>query len=178
MKTRAGSARVRFAPILPSSGVIDTQPKGAELASVLPLPEREATPPRLPVTGRECVPVPGKPTTRSPQTSRVPLDTGTSINGFPPGTQYDGLNVTTESGLTYGGALSLWFGNASAFGGRDGRRLERFAEDVISTTAAYLPAYIKASRDLPRLSSTRYGGLIDFTRSRALDRLGTRIAVS
>ena len=38
------------------------------------------------------------------------------INGAARGTQYDGVDVTTESGLTYGGALSLSFGNASAFG--------------------------------------------------------------
>ena len=38
------------------------------------------------------------------------------INGAARGTQYDGVTITADSGLTYGGALSLAFGNASAFG--------------------------------------------------------------
>jgi T5SS/PEP-CTERM-associated repeat protein len=37
------------------------------------------------------------------------------INGLTRGTQYDGVNINAESGLTYGGALSLSFGNGSAF---------------------------------------------------------------
>ena len=37
------------------------------------------------------------------------------INGLTRGTQYDGVNINAESGLTYGGALSLSFGNSSAF---------------------------------------------------------------
>ena len=38
------------------------------------------------------------------------------INGAARGTQYDGVSIIADSGLTYGGALSLSFGNASAFG--------------------------------------------------------------
>jgi len=38
------------------------------------------------------------------------------INGAARGTPYDGVDVTADSGLTYGGALLLAFGNASAFG--------------------------------------------------------------
>jgi fibronectin-binding autotransporter adhesin len=38
------------------------------------------------------------------------------INGTARGTQYDGLDILADSGLTYDGALSLAFGNASAFG--------------------------------------------------------------
>jgi len=37
------------------------------------------------------------------------------INGTTRGTDYDGVNITTASGLTYDGALSLSFGNGSAF---------------------------------------------------------------
>jgi len=37
------------------------------------------------------------------------------INGTTRGTQYDGLTINTASGLTYGGTLSLSFGNGSAF---------------------------------------------------------------
>jgi autotransporter-associated beta strand protein len=37
------------------------------------------------------------------------------INGTTRGTQYDGLDVTTASGVTYDGTLSLSFGNGSAF---------------------------------------------------------------
>jgi autotransporter-associated beta strand protein len=37
------------------------------------------------------------------------------INGTTRGTLYDGMNITTASGLTYGGALLLSFGNGSAF---------------------------------------------------------------
>jgi fibronectin-binding autotransporter adhesin len=38
------------------------------------------------------------------------------INGLTRGTQYDGVNITgTSTSLTYGGALSLAFGNGSAF---------------------------------------------------------------
>ncbi len=37
------------------------------------------------------------------------------IDGTARGTQYDGVNVTTADGLSYGGALSLAFGNGSAF---------------------------------------------------------------
>jgi len=37
------------------------------------------------------------------------------INGTTRGTDYDGVNITTASGLTYGGLLSLSFGNGSAF---------------------------------------------------------------
>ena len=38
------------------------------------------------------------------------------IDGLVRGTQYDGLDITGGSGPTYGGTLSLVFGNASAFG--------------------------------------------------------------
>ena len=38
------------------------------------------------------------------------------IDGLVRGTQYDGLDITGSSGPTYGGTLSLVFGNASAFG--------------------------------------------------------------
>ena len=38
------------------------------------------------------------------------------INGAARGTQYDGLDILADSGLTYDGALSLAFGNVSAFG--------------------------------------------------------------
>ena len=38
------------------------------------------------------------------------------IDGLVRGTQYDGLDVTGGSGPTYGGVLSLVFGNGSAFG--------------------------------------------------------------
>ena len=38
------------------------------------------------------------------------------IDGSARGTQYDGLDITGGSGPTYGGTLSLVFGNASAFG--------------------------------------------------------------
>lgn len=41
------------------------------------------------------------------------------INTTTRGTGYDGLNVTGASGPTYGGALSLAFGNGSAFGNAD-----------------------------------------------------------
>ena len=41
------------------------------------------------------------------------------IEGTTRGTQYDGLNITGSSGPTYGGALSLVFGNGSAFGNTD-----------------------------------------------------------
>jgi autotransporter-associated beta strand protein len=37
------------------------------------------------------------------------------INGTTRGTGYDGMNINTASGLTYDGALSLSFGNGSAF---------------------------------------------------------------
>jgi fibronectin-binding autotransporter adhesin len=37
------------------------------------------------------------------------------VNGTARGTQYDGLSINTASGLTYDGALSLSFGNGSAF---------------------------------------------------------------
>jgi autotransporter-associated beta strand protein len=37
------------------------------------------------------------------------------INGTTRGSDYDGVNITTASGLTYGGLLSLSFGNGSAF---------------------------------------------------------------
>jgi fibronectin-binding autotransporter adhesin len=37
------------------------------------------------------------------------------INGTTRGTQYDGLTINTASGLTYGGTMSLSFGNGSAF---------------------------------------------------------------
>ena len=38
------------------------------------------------------------------------------IDGLVRGTQYDGMDITGGSGPTYGGTLSLVFGNASAFG--------------------------------------------------------------
>ena len=41
------------------------------------------------------------------------------IDGTTRSTQYDGLNITGSSGPTYGGALSLVFGNGSAFGNND-----------------------------------------------------------
>ena len=41
------------------------------------------------------------------------------IDGTTRSTQYDGLNITGSSGPTYGGALSLVFGNGSAFGNTD-----------------------------------------------------------
>jgi len=41
------------------------------------------------------------------------------IDGLVRGTQYDGLDVTGGSGPTYGGVLSLVFGNGSAFGNTD-----------------------------------------------------------
>jgi autotransporter-associated beta strand protein len=41
------------------------------------------------------------------------------IDGTTRGTQYDGLNITGGTGPTYGGTLSLVFGNASAFGNTD-----------------------------------------------------------
>jgi hypothetical protein len=41
------------------------------------------------------------------------------IDGTTRGTQYDGLNITGGSGPTYGGTLSLVFGNGSAFGNTD-----------------------------------------------------------
>jgi hypothetical protein len=37
------------------------------------------------------------------------------INTTTRGTGYDGVNITADSGLTYDGALSLSFGNGSAF---------------------------------------------------------------
>ncbi len=42
-----------------------------------------------------------------------------AINGTTRGIQYDGLNITGSSGPTYGGALSLAFGNGSAFDNAD-----------------------------------------------------------
>jgi autotransporter-associated beta strand protein len=41
------------------------------------------------------------------------------IDGTTRSTQYDGLNITGSSGPTYGGTLSLVFGNGSAFGNTD-----------------------------------------------------------
>ena len=41
------------------------------------------------------------------------------IDGTTRGTQYDGLNITGGTGPTYGGTLSLVFGNGSAFGNTD-----------------------------------------------------------
>jgi autotransporter-associated beta strand protein/T5SS/PEP-CTERM-associated repeat protein len=49
------------------------------------------------------------------------------INGTTRGTEYDGLNITGSSGPTYGGALSLVFGNTSALGNADVFNLLDFA---------------------------------------------------
>jgi autotransporter-associated beta strand protein len=64
-----------------------------------------------------------------------PSTTAIEINGVTRGTQYDGVNITgTSNSLTYGGALSLAFGNVSAL--PNGTTL-----DIFNFTGGFLGSY-------------------------------------
>lgn len=81
------------------------------------------------------------------------------IDGTGRGSQYDGIDVATNSGLTYGGALSLSFGNLAAFADGDTFNLFNFTGSAgggfagISSTGFYAGTWTEEPAGTWKLTS-------------------------